>query len=424
MAKSGRIKGFFKKFGPGVITGASDDDPSGIGTYSQTGAMFGYSLLWLSPISCAFALAIQEMCGRIGLVTGKGLTGVMRENCPKWVSYMAIILLFIANTVNIGADLGAMAASAQLLFGLPFIFWILFMTAFTLVLEIFISYEKYARILMFLTFSLFAYYITAFMVRQDWAAILESTLIPTINFSRDYILNIVAFLGTTISPYLFFWQADEEVEKEIVEKKIRGIGKGKPRIFPRDVKNMKVDTIVGMFYTALSAFMIVLTTAGTLHVSGITTINTATDAAQALRPLAGDFAYVLFAAGIIGTGLLGVPVLAGASSYAVSEMIGWEAGLGKKLKEAHGFYGVITIATIVGLMINFVGIDPMRALYYAAAVNGLMAPPLMILILYLGNSKKIMGEYTNGKLGNIIGLLATLVMGTVGILLIKDIMGF
>ncbi len=419
MAKFVKIKTFLKRLGPGIITGASDDDPSGIATYSQTGAMFGYNQLWLSPISCIFAAAIQEMCGRIGLVTGKGLTGVMRENYPKWVSYLAISLLFIANTINIGADLGAMAASAQMIFGLPFVYWILFMTAFTLILEIFVEYKNYSKILMGLTFSLFAYYATAFMIHQDWGTILRHTLIPTIAFSNDYVLNVVAFLGTTISPYLFFWQADEEVEKEIVDHKIKGIGIGKPRIYSGDVKGMKVDTILGMVYTALSAFMIVLTTAGTLHVTGITTINSAPEAAQALRPLAGDFAYLLFATGIIGTGLLGVPVLAGSSSYAVSEFIGWNTGLGKKLKEAHGFYGVITIATIVGLTINFIGIDPMRALYYAAAINGLMAPPLMLLILFLGNNKKVMGKYTNGLLGNITGVIATLVMGAAGLLLIK-----
>jgi NRAMP (natural resistance-associated macrophage protein)-like metal ion transporter len=414
-----KIKTFLKKLGPGIITGASDDDPSGIATYSQTGAMFGYNQLWLSPISCIFAAAIQEMCGRIGLVTGKGLTGVMRENYPKWVSYLAISLLFIANTINIGADLGAMAASAQMIFGLPFIYWILFMTAFTLILEIFVDYKQYSKILMGLTFSLFAYYATAFMIHQNWGAILQHSLIPTIAFSGDFVLNIVAFLGTTISPYLFFWQADEEVEKEIVDHKIKGIGIGKPRIYSGDVKGMEVDTVLGMVYTALSAFMIMLTTAGTLHVTGITTINSAPEAAQALRPLAGDFAYLLFATGIIGTGLLGVPVLAGSSSYAVSEFIGWNTGLGKKLKEAHGFYGVITIATIVGLLINFIGIDPMRALYYSAAINGLMAPPLMLIILFLGNNKKVMGKYTNGLLGNITGVIATLIMGAAGLFLIK-----
>ena len=418
MAEYGKLKALIKKIGPGIITGASDDDPSGIATYSQTGAMFGYSQLWLSPLSCVFAAAIQEMCGRIGQVTGKGLTGVMRENYPKWVSYLAVSLLFIANTINIGADLGAMAVSAQMIFGLPFIFWILFMTAFTLILEIFVEYKYYSKVLLGLTFSLFAYYITAFLVRQDWGAVLQHTIIPTFVFSKDYILNVVAFLGTTISPYLFFWQADEEVEQEIVEHKIRAIGRGKPRISSQDVKGMELDTVLGMIYTSLSAFMIVLTTAGTLHVSGITAIDSAPQAALALRPLAGDFAYLLFAVGIIGTGLLGVPVLAGSSSYAVSEMIGWETGLGKKLKEAHGFYGVITIATIIGLLINFIGIDPMKALYYAAAVNGLMAPPLMVLILFIGNNKKVMGSYTNGRWGNFIGSVAAVVMGAVGILML------
>jgi NRAMP (natural resistance-associated macrophage protein)-like metal ion transporter len=419
MSKLARAKAYLKKFGPGIITGASDDDPSGIGTYSQTGAMFGYSQLWLNPISCLFVIAIQEMCGRIGMVTGKGLTGVMRDSLPKSVNYLAIILLFVANIVNIGADLGAMAASVQMIFGLPFSFWILLITALTLFLEVFIEYKNYAKFLLFLTFSLFAYFFTAIMVTHDWTAVLWNSFVPTINMSKDYILNVVAFFGTTISPYLFFWQADEEVEKEIVEKKIRAIGKGRPRIFPKDVKDMKIDTILGMIFTNVAAHMIMLTTAGTLHASGMTMISTAPEAAQALRPIAGDFAYILFAMGIVGTGLLAVPVLAGSSSYAVSELIGWEAGLGKKFKEAHGFYGAITIATIVGLAINFIGIDPMVALYYAAAINGVMAPPLMVIILIIGNNKKIMGSYTNGKMGNLVGIIATLVMGSMSVLLIK-----
>jgi len=419
MSRLSKAKAYLKKFGPGIITGASDDDPSGIGTYSQTGAMFGLSQLWLNPISCLFVIAIQEMCGRIGIVTGKGLTGVMRESLPKSVNYLAIVLLFIANIVNIGADLGAMAASVQLIFGLPFTFWILLITALTLFLEIFVEYKNYAKFLLLLTFSLFAYFITAFMVTHDWTAVLWNSFVPTINMSKDYILNVVAFFGTTISPYLFFWQADEEVEKEIVEKKIRAIGKGKPRIFPKDVKDMKIDTILGMIFTNVAAHMIMLTTAGTLHAAGMTTIATAPEAAQALRPMAGDFAYILFAMGIVGTGLLAVPVLAGSSSYAISELIGWEAGLGKKLKEAHGFYGAITIATIIGLTINFIGIDPMTALYYAAAINGVMAPPLMIIILIIGNNKKIMGSYTNGKIGNVVGVIATLFMGGMSVLLIK-----
>ncbi|HWQ89116.1 MAG TPA: divalent metal cation transporter [Desulfitobacteriaceae bacterium] len=419
---AGKIKVLLKKIGPGIITGASDDDPSGIATYAQTGAMFGYSQLWLSPISCIFAIAIQEMCGRIGLVTGKGLTGVMKDSYPKGIIYSAITMLFIANTINIGADLGAMAASVQMIFGFSFIFWILFMTALTLVLEIFIEYRRYSKILIWLTISLFAYYITALVIHHDWGAIIKGTFFPTIDFSRDSILNIVAFLGTTVSPYLFFWQADEEVEQEIIEHKIEAIGKGRPQINSQDVAGMELDTILGMIYTALSAFMIVITTAGTLHVAGITSINTAPEAAQALRPLAGDFAYLLFAIGIIGTGLLGVPVLAGSSSYAISEIIGWETGLGKKLKEAHGFYGVITIATIIGLSINFIGIDPMKALYYAAAVNGLMAPPLMLIILFVGNNKTIMGEYVNKLWANVLGIIATLVMGASGILLLVNLL--
>ncbi len=416
-----KIKAFIRKLGPGIITGASDDDPSGIGTYSQTGAKFGYDQLWLSPISCIFAIAIQEMCGRIGLVTGKGLTGIMRENFPKGISYAAIALLFFANTVNIGADLGAMAAAAQLVFGLPFVFWILAMTTLTLILEIFLDYRVYSKVLIFLSFSLFAYFATAIIVKQDLSGIFQGTFLPHVHFSKESILNIVAFLGTTISPYLFFWQAAEEVEEEIVDFKVKAIGSNRPRISHLDIKSMRIDTVIGMFFASLTAFMIVITTAGTLHQDGITSINSATDAAQALRPLAGDFAYLLFAIGIIGTGLLGVPVLAGSSSYAISETFGWKAGLGKKLKEAPGFYGSITIATVIGLAINFIGIDPMQALYYAAAVNGLMAPPLMILILLIANKKTVMGHYTNKWLSNTVCIITTVVMASAGILLLFNL---
>ncbi|NTW05539.1 MAG: divalent metal cation transporter [Peptococcaceae bacterium] len=422
MSKFNKIKALIKKLGPGIITGASDDDPSGIVTYSQTGAMFGYGQLWLSPISGIFAATIQEMCGRIGLVTGKGLTGLMKDWCPKWLGYSAISLLLFANIINIGANLGAMAASAQMIFGFSFLFWIILITVFILMLEIFLNYKYYAKILATLTMSLFAYYVTAFLVNHDWWQILRNTIMPNLTYSESFIFNVTAFLGTTVSPYLFFWQADEEVEKAIVDHKISNIGVGTPNIVPEDISGMKIDTFIGMFYTVLSAFMIMLTTAGTLHLAGITSINSAQEAAQALRPLAGDFAYILFAIGIIGTGLLAVPVLAGSSSYAVSEFVGWQTGLGKKPKDAYGFYGVITIALIIGVLINFIGINPIKALYYSAAVNGLIAPPLILLILFFGNNKKIMGKYSNGKLSNILGLIATLVMTAVGFTLIRNLL--
>ncbi|MBI2598783.1 Nramp family divalent metal transporter [Candidatus Curtissbacteria bacterium] len=405
-----KLKKILSRLGPGFITGASDDDPSGIATYSQAGAQFGYSQLWTALFSFPFMTVIQEMCGRIGMVTGKGLSGVIRTHYSKKVLYLAVFLLLVANTVNIGADLGAMASSAELLVPLPFTVLLLAITAVILLLEVFVSYRIYARILKYLTFSLFFYIIAAFLVKQDWAKIAYATFVPTFSLSRDYLLNIVAILGTTISPYLFFWQSDEEVEQEVQLHKIRAMGKGVPKITKIDVREMRVDTTVGMFFSNLVMFFIIVTAASTLGVAGLTSINTAADAAQALRPIAGDLTFFLFAMGIIGTGLLAVPVLSGSASYAVSEAFGLKEGLYRKFKQAHGFYGIITVATIVGLLVNFTGIPPFKVLYYTAVLNGIIAPPLMVLILLISNSSKIMGQYTNSKFSNISGWLITAVL--------------
>ncbi|MFA6551233.1 MAG: divalent metal cation transporter [Patescibacteria group bacterium] len=416
-----KIKKFFKSFGPGFITGASDDDPSGIATYSQTGALFGYAQLWLSLYLWPFMSVIQEMCGRIGMVTGKGLAGVIKKHYTRSILYVAVFLLFFANTINIGADLGAMASAAQLLFDLPFAFWLIFMTAVTLILEVFVSYQVYAKYLKYLTLTLFAYVATVFAVKQDWSVILFSTIIPTLSFSKDYLMNIVAILGTTISPYLFFWQASEEVEEEVVKHKIKAMGVGIPRVNNRDIKDMRLDTIIGMFVSEAVAFFIIVTTASTLHQAGITNIETATQAAEALRPLAGNFTFILFALGIIGTGLLGVPVLAGSASYAIAETLGWKEGLYRKFKQAHGFYGIITIATLFGLLINFVSIPPFKVLYYSAVLNGLVAPPLMILILLIASNKKIMGKRTNSFFLSSLGWVITSFMTIVAIMLLYNL---
>ncbi|MBV9159451.1 MAG: divalent metal cation transporter, partial [Candidatus Kaiserbacteria bacterium] len=369
-------KKYLAKVGPGLITGAADDDPSGIATYSQTGALFGYSQLWLTLFSFPFMTAVQEMCGRIGLVTGEGLASVLRRNYPKTILGGAVILLVIANTINIGADLGAMAASVQLLIPLPFIVLLLFFTAFTLLLEIFVPYPTYARFLKYLTISLVAYIITAFLVKQDWQRVFVSTLVPHLSLGKDYVLNVAAFLGTTISPYLFFWQADEEVEEEIEEHKIREEGKGKPKISEEDIGEMRFDTGFGMLVSNVIAFFIMLTVAATLA-SSHKEISSAADAASALKPFAGNFAFLLFALGIVGTGLLAVPVLAGSAGYAVSESFGWKVGLGKRFSQAPGFYAVIALATAVGLIVNFLPVPPMKMLYYSAVANGLLAPPLL-----------------------------------------------
>jgi NRAMP (natural resistance-associated macrophage protein)-like metal ion transporter len=413
----GRIKKFLKILGPGFITGASDDDPSGIATYSQTGAQFGYSQLWMALFSTPFMTVIQEMCGRIGLVTGRGIAYVIRENYSKKILYAAVLLLLIANTVNIGADLGAMASSAELVTGIPFVVLLLVMTFITLVLEIFVSYRVYSKYLKYLALALLSYIVTAFVVQQDWSLILRSTLIPSFSWDKAYILNTVAILGTTISPYLFFWQADEEVEEEIAQRKLGKIGSGLPRITSGDVKKMRADTLSGMLFSNVIMFFIIVTVASTLGFQGYQNIETASQAAEALRPVAGDFTFLLFAIGIIGTGLLAVPILAGSASYAISEAFGWKTGLYRKLKKAHGFYGIITLATLIGLLINFTAIQPFRMLYYTAVLNGIIAPPLMVLIILISSNKMIMGNYTNSRISNIVGWFITIVMAVSALLL-------
>lgn len=413
-----KIKKFFRSLGPGFITGASDDDPSGIGTYSQTGAQFGYSQSWTALFSFPFMATMQEMCGRIGLVTGKGLAGTIKKNYSKKILYAMITLLLIANVINIGADLGAMASAGQLVFGIKFIYWLLGITAVTLFLEIFVTYKTYAKILKYFTFSLLTYIAAAFVIKQNWSQIVLSAIIPHVSFSKTYLMNIVAILGTTISPYLFFWQASEEVEEEVSRKELRSMGAGIPKFKPRRMKELKIDTLTGMFFSNVIMFFIIVTTASTLGAHGITNIQTADQAAEALRPIAGNLTYLLFALGIIGTGLLAIPVLAGSASYALAEASKMKEGLYLKFKKAHGFYGVITIATIIGLMINFIGIPPFKMLYYTAILNGIVAPPLMFMIMKISNNKKIMGKYINKKWSNILGWTITGIMSLCAIVLI------
>lgn len=406
---------FLKTLGPGIITGASDDDPSGIGTYSSVGAQYGLGLTWLSLYLLPMNTAVQETVARIGIVTGKGLAGVIGRHYSKKILYFLVALLVIANTINIGADIGAMVASFQLLVPVNFILGSVFLTIAMLMLEVLFPYHKYAKILKWLTVSLFAYIITGIIIHPDWLAVGTSMVIPKIIFDTSFLAALVAVMGTTISPYLFFWQASEEVEEE----RDKGVLADHHKLaYRNEIKAMRKDTFTGMAYANVVFLFIVITTAFVLHANGITHIDSAAEAALALKPLAGELAYLLFAVGIFGVGLLAVPVLAGSSAYAISEILGWKEGLNKKFGKARGFYGVIIVSMIVGLLINFIGINPIKALYYSAIVNGLASPILMYFIFRIGRNKKVMGEFTSPRWVNFWGYIATALMGVSAIALI------
>ena len=415
----GKLQAFVKMLGPGLITAASGDDPSGIGTYSQTGALFGYTQLWTALFTLPLQTMIQEICARIALQTGVGLAENIRRYYPKPILYFCVVLLVIANIITLGADLGAMAASAQLLMGPPFWFWLVGITFLTAALEIFIPYQQYAKVLRLLTLALFAYVLAAFFTRQDWGQALRNTFLPTIRFDPQYLLNLVALLGTTITPYMYFWQASEEVEEEIDEGRMTKVQR--KGVSKTELKWMRADVTSGALFSNIVFWFIIITTASTLHQNGITNIDSAPKAAEALRPLAGDFAYVLFAAGIIGTGLLAAPILAGSAAYAVAETFKFREGLYLKLRQAPTFYAVIAVATLVGTAISLIGINPILALYYAAVLNGLVAPLLLLMIMLIGNNRKIMQNKTNGRLANILGWTTTITMGTAAVALLVSL---
>lgn len=409
------VKEFWQELGPGLTTGAADDDPSGIATYSQAGAGYGFNLLWLAPFTFPLMAVVQEMCARIGLVTGRGLAANIRRYFRPWVLYLTTILLFVANTFNIGADLGAMASTTRLLlprFG--FAGLIVFFTLLCLFLQIFLSYQKYARYLKWLTLVLAAYILAALSLQLDWLAIFRQVLSPQISFAREQIFLVTGILGTTISPYLFFWQTSQEVEEKILAGQTT-VKLRQQEVTRKEIKKMRLDVWLGMFYSNLIMFFIIVTCAGTLFRHGLTNIRSAADAAAALGPLAGQYASLLFSIGIIGVGLLAVPVLAGAASYAFAETFGWKEGLFYKLKQASAFYGVIIIAMFLGLLLNFVGLDPIRALIYAAVLNGLVAPVVLVLIVQLSANKSIMGRRRNHPAISLVGWITTGLMAIIGI---------
>jgi len=401
----GKASLFLKTLGPGLITGASDDDPSGIGTYSSVGAHFGFSILWMAAYLLPIMMAIQEVCARIGIVTRKGLAGVLLEHYRRKVVLGIVLLLIIANVVNIGADIGAMAASLEMLTQCNFSFAAIFFAVLIVLCEIYIPYHLYVKVLKWLTLSVFAYIIAGFIVKPDWFNILGDSLIPQITFSEEYIFAMIAVFGTSITPYLFFWQTSEEVE----ESKLIRLGLDGPAIHRR-IRLMRTDVAAGMILANVVFYFIVLTAAQVLFRNGITNIESAEQAALALKPLAGEYAYLLFACGIIGTGLLAIPVLAGSGAYALAELMEWEEGLEHKFYQAKAFYLVIAFSVIVGLALNFIRINPITALYYSAYLNGIIALPLLVVIMVVGNDSKIMGEETNPKWVSCFGWLSVVFM--------------
>lgn len=404
--KSYRLLSFWKRLGPGLITGSSDDDPSGIATYSQAGAAYGLSTLWTALITFPLMASIQEMCARIGLVTKQGLTGALKTYYSKPILYLMLFFSFPAIVMNIGADIAGMGAVGNLLF--PSIHASYFSVVFTIILLgliIYLPYQKIFAILKYLCIVLMVYLIVPFLYKQNWIQILKATFIPTIKFDKQFISILVGILGTTISPYLFFWQATMEVEEMRHKKNHLVVNK-------KIIRDMKQDVDFGMLFSNLVMFFIILTTGTVLFNGGIHQIDTVEQAAQALKPLAGNFAYLLFAIGVIGTGLLAIPVLSGSLSYIITETFGWEEGLDKKFHEARPFYSIIAISLILGLSLNYMGISPIKALIYSAILYGLTAPVLIAIILHIANNKKVMGEYTNGSTSNILGF-ATLILMTV-----------
>ena len=403
-----KVKEFFGQLGPGLITGAADDDPSGIATYSVSGAGFGYSPLWTALFCFPLMAAVQLMCARLGMVTGRGLAAVVRRRYSRWVLWGACLLLTVANVINIGADLGGMADATQMVTGIPSLWLTPCYAVVIVVVMLWSSYRLIARVFKWLTLVLFAYVITAFVVHPDWRAVLHATFVPHMEWSSEYLSVLVAILGTTISPYLFFWQAAQEVEEE------RSMGRTtvaqRKGATPDELRQSRTDVLVGMFFSNFVMYFIILTTASTLHAHGATHIATARQAAEALRPLAGNGAYWLFTLGLIGTGMLGVPVLAGSSAFAVAEAMAWGASLDRKPAMAPKFYGVLGIAMALGLVLDFAGFDAVKMLFWSAVANGVLAPPLVVIVVLLTTDPTVMGDNVNSPLLKWLGWITAAVM--------------
>jgi len=412
---------YFRVLGPGLVTGAADDDPSGITAYSVAGASLGHSMLWMAWVTYPLMAAIQLVCARIGMVTGQGLAGAIRTRYPRPFLYAACVVLLVANVFNIGADLAGMADAVEMVTGLSSHIFVPIFGLVMLVGTVYLRYEVFARYLKWLTAALFAYIVTAFLARPDWHLTLTATLVPSFVWKREWIATLVGILGTTISPYLFFWQASQEVEEE------RAMGRrtlaARRGATAHELSDARIDVNVGMFFSNIVMYFIILTTASTLYRSGARDIETSRQAAEALRPLAGEWAYLLFTVGIVGTGLLSVPILAGSASFAVAELFKWRSGLDLRLGQAWRFYVVIVMSFVAGMAFDLFGLNPIRLLVFSAVLNGLLAPPLMILVMLVGNDRSIMGQHVNGFWLNVLGWTATAVMTAAAVAYFTSLLG-
>jgi NRAMP (natural resistance-associated macrophage protein)-like metal ion transporter len=404
----------WKWLGPGLLTGASDDDPSGIATYAQVGARFGFTFLWTMPFTYPLMGVVQEMCARVGRVTGRGIAGNLRRHAPRWVVFTLVGLMVVANVVNLGADISGMGAAVQLLVGGPALVYAVVLTLLSLGLQVVMPYTRYVRVLKWLCLALLAYVLTVFAVRVPWSEALKSTFLPRPALDRHFMVALTAVLGTTISPYLFFWQASEEAEEQEDDPAQRPLVDA-PLQAPAALRRIRFDTFTGMAVSNVVAWFIILTTAATLHAHGAHGIQSAADAAKALEPLAGRYASLLFSLGIVGTGLLAIPVLAGSAAYAIGEAMHWPVGLERKPKDAVAFYTVLALAVLLGLAMNLLRLDPIRALFLSAVVNGVLASPLMVAILLLSNSRRVMGEFRPSRAMLAVGWAATAVMAFVAV---------
>jgi NRAMP (natural resistance-associated macrophage protein)-like metal ion transporter len=415
------IGAFLKNLGPGLITGAADDDPSGISTYSQAGAAFGFGLLWTALLSFPLMVAVQLMCARLGLVTRRGLASVLRKHYPPWLLWFACSLLVVGNTINIAADLSGMGAGAELLTHVNHIWFVPLFAVVILLFLMFGSYATLLRIFKWLTLVLFAYVVAAFLAKPSWGAVAKGTFLPQITFTKEYLFTFVAIFGTTISPYLFFWQAAQEVEAD--EALNNELGERPRRSLERELQSARTDVAAGMVVSNVVMYFIILTAGATLHAHGHTQVQTAAEAAKALEPVAGKLAALLFTLGIVGTGLLGVPVLAGSAAYAVAEAAAWRRGMDTQPHQARNFYLVIAASMLIGVALSFSPIDPIRLLLWSAVINGILAPPLIIIVLIISNNPKVMGSFRNGRTLNVLGSIAAAIMSGSALALIASWVG-